>query len=159
MSVLSQFACSACRKEEPPITEEEIQELHPLVPSWKIVREEGVRKLLNRLSFDTEEQAKAFVERVMEHARKQNHHPVIDSGGADVSVAWWTHSIHDLHPNDFIMAAKTDGAYEHIIVGAEGDMSADTPPPKLEEAPRFKRLIKKRNPTPPINPGQDPAAP
>jgi 4a-hydroxytetrahydrobiopterin dehydratase len=25
-----------------------------------------------------------------------------------VTVTWWTHKIHALHRNDFIMAAKTD---------------------------------------------------
>ncbi|MDX1267227.1 MAG: 4a-hydroxytetrahydrobiopterin dehydratase, partial [Oceanisphaera sp.] len=25
-----------------------------------------------------------------------------------VTVTWWTHAIHGLHRNDFIMAARTD---------------------------------------------------
>jgi len=25
-----------------------------------------------------------------------------------VTVIWWTHKIHGLHRNDFVMAAKTD---------------------------------------------------
>jgi 4a-hydroxytetrahydrobiopterin dehydratase len=30
-------------------------------------------------------------------------------------VDWWTHKIHGLHRNDFIMASKTDRIYEEII--------------------------------------------
>jgi 4a-hydroxytetrahydrobiopterin dehydratase len=37
---------------------------------------------------------------------------VIELTWGKVSVEWWTHNIKGLHENDFIMAAKTDQAYE-----------------------------------------------
>ncbi|MBR9857042.1 MAG: 4a-hydroxytetrahydrobiopterin dehydratase, partial [Gammaproteobacteria bacterium] len=36
------------------------------------------------------------------------HHPTITLEWGKVTVTWWTHAIHGLHRNDFIMAARTD---------------------------------------------------
>jgi 4a-hydroxytetrahydrobiopterin dehydratase len=38
----------------------------------------------------------------------EDHHPLIITEWGRVTVQWWTHKIHGLHQNDFIMAAKTD---------------------------------------------------
>lgn len=94
--------------------------------------------------FDDEQAARAFVSEVEEMARKEDHHPVFDRRGERVTVDWWTHSIRDLHPNDFIMAAKTDGAYTLTVVGAEGDMFTSEPLPTLAEVPRFRELVAHR---------------
>jgi hypothetical protein len=45
MSQLSQFACSPVGDDEPALTPEELENLLPLVPSWALVIEKGVRKL------------------------------------------------------------------------------------------------------------------
>ncbi|PTB84099.1 4a-hydroxytetrahydrobiopterin dehydratase, partial [Pseudidiomarina aestuarii] len=36
------------------------------------------------------------------------HHPTLTTEWGKVTVTWWTHAIHGLHKNDFIMAARTD---------------------------------------------------
>lgn len=144
MSILSQISCTPCRSGEAPVSDEEVAALHPFVPAWKVVNDEGVRKLRNSFAFDDEETTRAFLRAVEEVARKENHHPVVDRRGERVTVDWWTHSIRALHPNDFIMAAKTDGAYTSTVVGAEGEMGTSEPLPTLAEVPRFRELVAHR---------------
>lgn len=144
MSILSQISCTPCHAGEAAVSDEEIAVLHPFIPAWKIVDEEEGRRLRNTFTFDDEETARAFVGAVDELARKEDHHPVLDRRGDRVTVDWWTHSLRDLHPNDFIMAAKTDGAYTLTVVGAEGDMVTSESLPTLAEVPRFRELVAHR---------------
>lgn len=111
MSKLVQMKCSACRGDEPPLTEEEIAELKPQVPEWKLVEREGVKRLERRFKFGDFAEALAFTNAVGEIAEEEGHHPVIELTWGRVTVTWWTHKIEGLHQNDFIMAAKTDERY------------------------------------------------
>src|SRR5699024_8975175 len=111
MSLLSQLSCSPLKSNEPAITDGEMAALHPFVPSWTIVREEGKRKLRQTFVFDDGKMVEGFLRHLAQLAEKENHHPVIDRDGRKVKIDWWTHSLSDLHPNDFIMASKTEGAY------------------------------------------------
>lgn len=144
MSILSQISCTPCQAGEAVVSDEEIAALHPFIPAWKIVNEEGGRRLRNTFSFDDDDTARAFVTAVEEAARKEHHHPVLERRGNRVTIDWWTHSLRDLHPNDFIMAAKTDGAYTMTMVGAEGDMVTNEPLPTLAEVSRFRELVAHR---------------
>lgn len=47
-------------------------------------------------------------------------------------------------PNDFIIAAKADGAYTLRLVGSEGEMRKDESLPHLEDIPRFRNIIHRR---------------
>jgi|GEM_PF-555170 len=141
MSILSQIACIPCRKGEEPLSDEELAVLHPFVPVWEIVRDDTVRKLRNTFLFDEDQQRADFKERLSRVADKENHHPEIQERGSEVTVIWWTHAIRDLHPNDFIMAAKTEGVYRQAIVGHEGEMDTGEELPTLMEIPRFQQTF------------------
>ena len=52
--------------------------------------------------------ALAFTLAVGNAAEEEGHHPALLTEWGKVKVAWWTHAIHGLHQNDFVMAAKTD---------------------------------------------------
>ena len=41
-------------------------------------------------------------------AERENHHPSLLIEWGKLTVSWWTQKANGLHPNDFIMAAKTD---------------------------------------------------
>lgn len=150
---LSEYTCSGIKTGEPAVTDEEIESLHPWVPAWSLTREGNTRKLINRFTFDDAEQSELFVERVLHHAdlQGQGHEPVIkrDKALRSVLVEWWTPALGDVHPNDFIMAAKTDAAYTLTLVGNEGDMSADTPQRTLESSPVYRRVLARRKASPP----------
>ncbi len=105
---LTQQKCTACHKDAPRVTEDEIAELKPQIPDWKIVEEDGESRLERIYRFPDFVQAIAFTQRVGEEAENQGHHPALLTEWGKVKVTWWTHAINGLHRNDFIMAAKTD---------------------------------------------------
>lgn len=100
--------CTACRGGEPTVTDTEIAELHPQVPEWSIVEREGIKHLERVFRFENFTRALAFSNKVGEIADGEGHHPAMLTEWGKVTVTWWTHKIHGLHRNDFIMAAKTD---------------------------------------------------
>ena len=64
--------------------------------------------LQRELAFRDFAEALAFVNRVGELAEREGHHPDLHVAWGKVVVETWTHKIHGLHTNDFILAAKTD---------------------------------------------------
>lgn len=108
MTNLSQLRCVACRGGDPALTEIEIAELAPQVPEWHVVELGGEKRLERVFKFPDFARAVEFTNRVAEIAEAEDHHPLIITEWGKVTVQWWTHKIHGLHRNDFIMAAKTD---------------------------------------------------
>jgi len=108
MSELSEMKCTACRGDEPTLTDAEIAELRPQVPEWQVVEREGITRLERVFRFRNFAQALAFTNRVGEQAEVEGHHPALLTEWGRVTVTWWTHKIGGLHQNDFIMAAKTE---------------------------------------------------
>jgi 4a-hydroxytetrahydrobiopterin dehydratase len=90
------------------VTDAEIAELKPLVPSWELVEVDGVKRLRRSFEFDDFAEALAFTTRVGALAEEEGHHPALLTEWGRVTVEWWTHKIRGLHRNDFVMAAKTD---------------------------------------------------
>jgi 4a-hydroxytetrahydrobiopterin dehydratase len=116
MTQLSQLKCTACRKGEPTVTDEEINEFRPQVPDWNILEVDEEKRLEKAFRFDNFAHALAFTNAIGELAEEEGHHPALLTEWGKVTVSWWTHKIRGLHRNDFIMAARTDQAY----VTAEG---------------------------------------
>jgi 4a-hydroxytetrahydrobiopterin dehydratase len=108
MSNLAELRCVACRGGEPTLTPDQIAELKPEVPDWRVNEVDGVPHLERTFKFRDFIEAMAFTNKVGLIAEKQDHHPLIMTEYGRVTVAWWTHKIKGLHQNDFIMAAKTD---------------------------------------------------
>jgi 4a-hydroxytetrahydrobiopterin dehydratase len=100
--------CVACRRDTPTVTDAEIAELRPQIPDWELVEEDGIQRLRRDFRFDDFAQALEFTNRVGSAAEAEHHHPALLTEWGRVTVTWWTHTIHGLHRNDFIMAAKTD---------------------------------------------------
>ena len=82
-------------------------ELRARVPQWNLLSED-VPKLQRVFRFKNFARAIAFTNRIGELAESAGHHPAILTEWGKVTVTWWTHAIHGLHRNDFIMAAKTN---------------------------------------------------
>lgn len=109
MANLTQQKCSACNKDAPRVTDEEIAELKPQIPHWNIVEVDGIPRLERTYEFPDFQTALALTNKVGEAAEEEGHHPALLTEWGKVTVSWWTHAICGLHRNDFIMAAKTDG--------------------------------------------------
>ena len=107
MEALLQQTCVPCSGKSSPATDVESAELKPQIPDWTIIKENG-ESLLQRVYKVREFTSLAFTQRVGEEAEKAGHHPALLTEWGKVTVTWWTHAIHGLHRNDFIMAAKTD---------------------------------------------------
>jgi 4a-hydroxytetrahydrobiopterin dehydratase len=112
MSALSEMRCTACRGDEPTLTDDEIAQMRPQVPEWQVVEREGIKRLERVFRFRNFAQALAFTNKVGEQAEEEGHHPALLTEWGKVTVTWWTHKIGGLHQNDFIMAARTDELFE-----------------------------------------------
>jgi 4a-hydroxytetrahydrobiopterin dehydratase len=112
MAVLAEMKCTVCRAGDTPLDKFEITQYRDQVPDWEIVREDGIDKVRRVFKFNDFASALAFTQAVGDLAEQEGHHPVITLQWGKVSVVWWTHEIRGLHPNDFIMAARSDQAYK-----------------------------------------------
>ena len=117
MGELAEQKCEACRVGAPSVTADEIAELHPRLPDWRIIDEDGIPKLDRVFKFKNFKDAISFTDRVGEAAEVEGHHPRLTTEWGRVAVTWWTHKIRNLHRNDFIMAAKTDAIYRDYSQG------------------------------------------
>ena len=105
---LASGKCVACRREEPTLTDSEINELHPQVAEWQILEVDGVKRIERIFKLKNFVEAIAFTNKIGVIAEEEDHHPLIITEWGRVTVQWWSHKIRGLHKNDFIMAAKTD---------------------------------------------------
>ena len=112
--MLAREKCVACRRDSPTVTEEEIAELHPIVPDWRLTEDDGIKRLDRSFKVSDFAEAMAVSAEVGEAAEEEGHHPRLTVEWGRVNVAWWTHKIKGLHRNDFIMAAKTDGIFARL---------------------------------------------
>ena len=113
MDKLNLMKCVACHGGEPTLTDAEIAELHPQVPEWQVVEVDGEKRLQRIFKLKNFAEAIALTDKVAVIAEKEDHHPLLITEWGKVTVQWWTHKIHGLHKNDFIMAAKTDELLDH----------------------------------------------
>ena len=107
---LTQATCEPCRGGVPTLTDQEIAALRPEVPGWDVVEIDGVKRLRREYPFEDFKTAMDFAVRVGEIAEREGHHPDLHVAWGKVVVDTWTHKIHGLHRNDFILAAKVDEA-------------------------------------------------
>ena len=112
MPELAAEKCIPCRGGIPPLTESEIRELLPQIPAWEVVAQDSILRLQRTFRFKNFAEALAFTNKFAALAEAEDHHPRLVTEWGRVTVQWWTHVIKGLHRNDFIMAAKTDEAFE-----------------------------------------------
>lgn len=112
MDDLKQGRCVPCEGGVPQASENEIAEYLTQLPGWQVVEVNGEKRLTRRFAFDNFVHALAFTNRVGELAEQEGHHPALLTEWGRVTATWWTHAIKGLHKNDFIMAAKTDEAFQ-----------------------------------------------
>lgn len=108
MRALASERCVACRRDAPPVPDEEIAELRPQIPEWRVIERDGIRRLERTFTFTDFVAALDFTIRVGALAEDEGHHPALLTEWGRVTVSWWTHKIRGLHRNDFVMSAKTD---------------------------------------------------
>ncbi len=112
MSNLTEQPFEACHSDTPKLSPAEQNELLQQVSSWTLVERNGEDQLERRFKLKNFAEALAFANKVGELAESEDHHPAILVEYGKVTVNWWSHNIGGLHKNDFIMASRTDQAYQ-----------------------------------------------
>lgn len=112
MEQLHQTRCVPCEGGVAPADEAEIAGYLAQIQGWQVLEVEGMKRLTKSFAFPNFVRALAFTNSVGELAELEQHHPALLTEWGKVTVTWWTHSIGGLHKNDFIMAAKTDEAFQ-----------------------------------------------
>jgi 4a-hydroxytetrahydrobiopterin dehydratase len=112
---LARERCVACRRDAPTVEDAELAELSAHVPDWAVVEVDGVRQLRREFSFGDFAGAMRFAQAVADIAEQEAHHPALLVEWGKTTVTWWTHKIHGLHRNDFVMAAKTDELWAQVL--------------------------------------------
>lgn len=103
MSNLSSQKCVPCQGGVEPMKDDEIAHYMPMVPGWEL--DEG--KLVRKFQFKDFKEAIGFVNKVVDIAETEQHHPnILVFGWNKVKLTLFTHKINGLHINDFILAAK-----------------------------------------------------
>lgn len=108
MAGLTKESCVPCRGGVPTLTDEEIAALKPQVPEWQVVVVDDIQRLRREFKFKDFKQAMEFAVKVGDLAEHEGHHPDLHVAWGKVVVETWTHKIHGLHHNDFVLAAKCD---------------------------------------------------
>ena len=108
MNELAGMHCSAINATSQRLADQEIGQYQANLPNWEIYTQEGELRLEKVFQFKDFNQAVDFTNQVAKIANQEDHHPALLTEWGKVTVTWWTHKIHGLHLNDFIMAAKTD---------------------------------------------------
>jgi 4a-hydroxytetrahydrobiopterin dehydratase len=111
MNELASMHCSAVTATTSRLDDEEIGRYQAKLPDWEIYQKDGEPRLEKVFQFKDFNQAVDFTNRVASIAIQEDHHPSILTEWGKVTLTWWTHKIHGLHLNDFIMAAKCNGLY------------------------------------------------
>lgn len=97
-----------CRKGTPALDAAGYSELMRAVPQWSVVEVDGIARLQRVFVFADFAAALVFTNAVGALAEAADHHPALTTEWGKVQVQWWTHTVHGLHRNDFVMAARCD---------------------------------------------------
>ena len=121
MNALAASELLPCKRGTPPLTADECAVLLRELPLWSVVPiqgsvvpVQGVAHLQCTFTFSNFVDALRFANVVGALAETANHHPMLAIEWGKVEVHWWTHTIKGLHHNDFVMAARTDAAFNEM---------------------------------------------
>jgi len=105
-TTLAGSQCIPCTEGAEPLKRQVIRELYKqLSPGWRLIDEHHIEK---DFKFGDFKEALEFVNKISQLADSQSHHPNVYLAWGKVKLTLWTHKIHGLHENDFILAAKID---------------------------------------------------
>ena len=105
-SDLAKKECKACEAGTPPLKGDALKQMqNRLNGGWQVLDEGRLEK---QFKFPDFRRALEFVNRVGEIAEEQNHHPDIYFTWGQARIQIWTHAVHGLTENDFILAARID---------------------------------------------------
>lgn len=102
--IIADRKCQPCEGGVMPLDEANCRGLLADLDDWSFTG----RAIEKTFHFPDHHAAMAFVNAVAWISHREDHHPEITLGYADVLVRYWTHALAGLSENDFICAAKVD---------------------------------------------------
>lgn len=109
MTTLTERRCESCAAGTPALTSEQQEQLGREIPLWTNVEGQRIRR---EYKFKTYMDGVTWVQQVGLAADADDHHPDIHIFYRKVLIELWTHTVHGLSENDYILAAKLDKLYE-----------------------------------------------
>lgn len=94
-------------KGTPKLEGEALRALARQTPAWKAEAD----RLVRTFAFPDFLAAMRFVNALADLAQAEDHHPDFTLRYSKLEVSSWTHDVHGLSENDFILAAKLDALY------------------------------------------------
>ncbi len=109
MNALAKKECAACNGESTKLSGKALAKLRrELGGQWQVAKGHQLEK---EYKFPNFVKALAFTNKVGKIAEEQGHHPDIYLTWGKVKLSIWTHSVDGLTENDFVLAAKSDKAF------------------------------------------------
>jgi len=102
---LTKLKCKACEGLEDRFSKKDIRKYLSFIKGWSLFNNHHIEKVFKFKDFKT---TLAFVNKIGKIAEKEDHHPNIDFTYGEATIKLWTHAVHGLSINDFILAAKID---------------------------------------------------
>ena len=115
MTTLTDQPIAICNKDSLALSTVEIKKLLGELNDWTLNSMQNCRQIKKHYKFKDFISAMKFANEITALAEEENHHPCICIEWGKVSLSWWTHSCAGLFINDFIMAARSDKAYQQYL--------------------------------------------
>ena len=112
---LAERHCVACKPGTPPLPRSEIDKLLEQVPNWHIEEAEGHLRLARTVKVKGFMPGVELVDRIAPIAEAEGHHPDLLLSYGSLTIQLWTHAAGGLTDNDFILAARLDGAISQTL--------------------------------------------
>ncbi|HEX2906145.1 MAG TPA: 4a-hydroxytetrahydrobiopterin dehydratase [Phototrophicaceae bacterium] len=103
-----QSQCTPITNQMRCLNNRQIMELKTQAEGWQLTSDKGITTLKREFRFKDFKMAMQFAERVGSLAGMQGHYPRLTVIPKKVVVEWGTPVLGGLHPNDFIMAMRTN---------------------------------------------------
>ena len=104
-------ACEACSIDAKKLTKIEIENLHQQIPSWSIIEDEDIKKLVCAFAFSNYEESLEFTNAVARLAEKEDHHPEIILDYGKVTISLISHDVQKITERDIELANQIDKIY------------------------------------------------
>lgn len=114
MSDLNQQPLQNCNNDCQPLDQDSQHSLLQQLPEWKINQQHNTAILSREYKLADFASALSLCNAIGALAEDADHHPQICIEWGKLQVSWWTHTINGLFINDFIMAARSDSAYQKL---------------------------------------------
>ena len=112
---LAERHCVACKPGTPPLPRSEIDRLLEQVPDWHVEEADGHLRVARTVKFKGFMPGVELVDRIAPIADAEAHHPDLLLSYGSLTIQLWTHAAGGLTDNDFILAARLDGAISQTL--------------------------------------------